>query len=70
MRTDKGMVVNLYLVKKMLGAESVMHVKAMLDESYRSDRRYYRECRNMTFEEYVNYKRSFVADIMGCREYI
>lgn len=68
--TNRGTIVNLYQISKMIDEPDLMKVKMMLRESYKSDQHWYREYRNLSFIEYINAKRNFVASIMGYREYL
>lgn len=69
--TNHGTAVNLYQISKMLGGrDDVMNIKMMLYNSFPQDKRYYREYRHMTFDEYINAKRNFIANVMGYHEYL
>lgn len=62
----KSTMVNLYLIKKMLGFETMVETQKSLDESYYN--RSYKE-ETMSYGEYVDYKRNFVANTLGILEY-
>lgn len=72
---NHGLVVNLYQIKKMLNGETIEATKEMLEESYVTDLKYIpsynkdRFNKNMTFAEYVNAKRHWLASILGKIEY-
>lgn len=66
--TNHGMTVNLYQVAKMFEDDSIQNIREMLEESFEIDKRYYRNYKHMTFEEYVNAKRHFIASVLGVRE--
>ena len=69
--TNHGTAVNLYQISKMLGGrDDIMNIKMMLSQSFVTDRRYYREYRYMTFDEYINAKRNFIANVMGYHDYL
>ena len=62
----KSTMVNLYLIKRMLGFETIVETQKSLDESYYN--RSYKE-RTMSYGEYVDYKRNSIANILGTLEY-
>lgn len=62
----KSTMVNLYLIKKMLGFETMVETQESLDELYYN--RSYKE-KTMSYGEYVDYKRNSVANILGILEY-
>jgi len=68
--TNRGMAINLYQIVKMFGGrDGVCDIKEMLSESFEKDKQT-REYRNMTFAEYVNEKRNFLASILGYSQYV
>ena len=68
--TNRGMAINLYQIVKMFGGrDGICDIREMLEESYQTDKQT-EEYKNMTFEEYVNKKRSFTASIMGYSQYV
>ena len=74
---NHGLVVNLYQIKKMLGDESdtIDTIEFMMVESYNKDMEYIPQYnrhmfnKNMTFDEYVNAKRHWLASILGLVQY-
>ena len=68
MTTDRGFTINLCQVKKMLGYASIDEAKSKLMDSYETDKTY--KYRGLSFTEYVNEKRKFIASILGLREYL
>lgn len=68
---NHGKAVNLYQIKQMLGYESIQQVEENLKEEYPKDIQNFRDRYNkdMTFAEYVNAKRHWLACIMGMQEY-
>lgn len=65
----KGLVVNLYLIGKMLqDVFSISGVREMMEATYEIDRES-REFQDLTFAEYVDYKRNFTANILGILQY-
>ena len=65
----KGLAVNLYLIGKMLEIFTVQDVRNMMEATWDIDRET-REYRGLTFAEYVDAKRSFLASILGKLEYV
>lgn len=73
--TNHGMMVNLYQVREMFKEEKsmkgLMRIRAILYESFMTEcSSPYSELRNLTFEEYVNVKRSWLAAILGVQKYL
>lgn len=71
-----GMMVNLYQVREMFkdsdpGLKGINNVYAMLKESFISDKEYNsRKYGKMTFAEYVDAKRHFIAGVLGVDQYL
>ena len=70
-RTKKSLLVNCYLLKKMgvFKNDDIENIKQCLKESYDEDVQT-KEFRNLTFAEYVNWKRSYIAELIGKREFV
>lgn len=74
-KKDHGLMVNLYQIKQMLGGETIKATKEMLEESYVTDLEYIPSYdrdsfnKNMTFDEYVNEKRHWLASTLGLVQY-
>jgi len=67
--TRKSLVVNLYFIGKMLyDVFTVQEVRNMMEAVYEIDKES-KEFRNLTFEEYVDHKRNFTANILGALQY-
>lgn len=62
----KSVVVNLYLIRKMLGYETMVETQKAMDESYY--KRGWRQ-RDMNYAEYADYMRNHIANALGILEY-
>ena len=69
---NHGKVVNLYQIMKMLDGETIEATERMMKESYIVDVQAdypIRSYKGMTFDEYVNAKRHFIATILDKVEF-
>ena len=68
-KSSKGRVVNVYLIGKMLDDKNTNNVLEAMKEKYKVDIKYERKYRNLTFDEYLNEQRSFLASVLGLYEF-